>query len=136
MGAGRGVDVVAPDIQKQNHEAHESLSSMRKGQRFVATWLRWPGFDTAVGFVLLVDFVLLGMDAEQRLHPEFMSASVRNVCTTLDMACKCVYIIELLLRIYGFGLQWCIRNVFVRIDMFLVGCFTADMLLQLAGSGI
>eukprot|EP00929_Paragymnodinium_shiwhaense_P037550 TRINITY_DN19990_c0_g1_i12.p1 TRINITY_DN19990_c0_g1~~TRINITY_DN19990_c0_g1_i12.p1 ORF type:complete len:377 (-),score=50.25 TRINITY_DN19990_c0_g1_i12:163-1293(-) len=70
-----------------------------------------------------------------RLHPETVSRTVESLSSILDTLCKCVYLAELMLRFYGFGPRWCLRNNFIRLDVFLVGCSTTDMILQATSHG-
>eukprot|EP00929_Paragymnodinium_shiwhaense_P100947 TRINITY_DN6364_c0_g1_i5.p1 TRINITY_DN6364_c0_g1~~TRINITY_DN6364_c0_g1_i5.p1 ORF type:complete len:627 (-),score=86.08 TRINITY_DN6364_c0_g1_i5:276-2156(-) len=97
--------------------AHGSFSLCRQ----IATKLvRWRGFDAMIACFVFVDFMLLGVDAEHRLHPEVIPQGVVSFSETMNWTFKVVYCVELFLRLTAYGFWWCARNPFIRLDAFLV----------------
>eukprot|EP00929_Paragymnodinium_shiwhaense_P041681 TRINITY_DN21634_c1_g1_i4.p1 TRINITY_DN21634_c1_g1~~TRINITY_DN21634_c1_g1_i4.p1 ORF type:complete len:573 (-),score=80.67 TRINITY_DN21634_c1_g1_i4:29-1747(-) len=115
--------------QKQNGAA-VSLSAARVAAQGL---LRGTAFEVCISLFLIIDFVLLGLHAHMRLHPETLPPSVSDVTDALDVGCKVVYAAELVLRLYAFGLWSCLQSPFVRLDMFLVSCSTTDLFLEATG---
>eukprot|EP00929_Paragymnodinium_shiwhaense_P071603 TRINITY_DN36385_c0_g2_i5.p1 TRINITY_DN36385_c0_g2~~TRINITY_DN36385_c0_g2_i5.p1 ORF type:complete len:659 (+),score=106.73 TRINITY_DN36385_c0_g2_i5:58-2034(+) len=114
-------------MELEAQDEPESLHARLKGH--TQRLLRWNGFESFIATVVFLDFILLGLDAQERLHPETMEGILGTVATTTDTLCKLIYIIELGLRIYGFGFRWCIQRMLIRMDMFLVACSTLDLIL-------
>merc|ERR1719487_1369291 len=97
--------VMCPPGQSRGKAEDERSSHLKRSQDCVAVMLRSPRFDILMGFFLFIDFGLRGVEAEQRLHPESASPASRRACDALDLLCKLVYLVELLLRVYAFGLR-------------------------------
>eukprot|EP00929_Paragymnodinium_shiwhaense_P108541 TRINITY_DN74863_c0_g1_i1.p1 TRINITY_DN74863_c0_g1~~TRINITY_DN74863_c0_g1_i1.p1 ORF type:complete len:742 (+),score=145.58 TRINITY_DN74863_c0_g1_i1:107-2332(+) len=83
---------------------------------FVKWLLLWPGFDLFVMTILCMDFMLIGVYAQDRLNP-FLGATGKNLLDYVDHTFKSVYAMELVLRFYGFGLKFCCGNKFIRLDI-------------------
>eukprot|EP00929_Paragymnodinium_shiwhaense_P098654 TRINITY_DN6013_c0_g1_i2.p1 TRINITY_DN6013_c0_g1~~TRINITY_DN6013_c0_g1_i2.p1 ORF type:complete len:594 (-),score=94.64 TRINITY_DN6013_c0_g1_i2:271-2052(-) len=90
--------------------------------------LKWWPFDALVAFVVLLDFVVLGVTVQNSLHPSG-SETMDFVIYFMDRACTVFYVVELALRFYGCGWRWCLSNGFIRLDCILVACAVSELLM-------
>lgn len=85
-------------------------------------------FDVLVGVVILCNAVTIGI--EQSLELNGTDTLPIQVIETLFLA---VYIFELILRAFGFGLGKCLKDAWVRFDMFLVFLGLITTIMSIAG---
>eukprot|EP00929_Paragymnodinium_shiwhaense_P071599 TRINITY_DN36385_c0_g1_i1.p1 TRINITY_DN36385_c0_g1~~TRINITY_DN36385_c0_g1_i1.p1 ORF type:complete len:657 (+),score=147.93 TRINITY_DN36385_c0_g1_i1:97-2067(+) len=114
------------DIDPEDSHLLFTHSGMRSRVRNL---LLWPGFDSFIGFIIFLDFGMLGVNVQEKLNPSLSDETMLTV-QTLDLLCKFIYLVECCLRLYGFGCRWCFKNTFFRLDVFLVACSVVDILLD------
>eukprot|EP00929_Paragymnodinium_shiwhaense_P045440 TRINITY_DN23217_c0_g1_i1.p1 TRINITY_DN23217_c0_g1~~TRINITY_DN23217_c0_g1_i1.p1 ORF type:complete len:615 (-),score=101.65 TRINITY_DN23217_c0_g1_i1:434-2278(-) len=110
-------------VEHMTQQEHETL-------RYRACQLlKWWPFDVFVGLVVVMDCFSLGLSVEFGLHPRdgwlmpWIIQRVENVCAV-------IYLLELLLRFYAFGVWFCFANPLVRIDIFIVCCSALEIFLK------
>eukprot|EP00929_Paragymnodinium_shiwhaense_P035823 TRINITY_DN19297_c0_g1_i3.p1 TRINITY_DN19297_c0_g1~~TRINITY_DN19297_c0_g1_i3.p1 ORF type:complete len:691 (+),score=130.82 TRINITY_DN19297_c0_g1_i3:97-2169(+) len=101
-----------------------------KGPDWSLWILRSSAFEACISMIILVEFLLLGIDAQQRLHPETLSPVLEKLRGIFAYICTSVYSGDLALRVLGFGLRWCLQNPWVRVDMLMVALNVVDLLLS------
>eukprot|EP00929_Paragymnodinium_shiwhaense_P110281 TRINITY_DN7716_c0_g1_i1.p1 TRINITY_DN7716_c0_g1~~TRINITY_DN7716_c0_g1_i1.p1 ORF type:complete len:635 (+),score=126.32 TRINITY_DN7716_c0_g1_i1:177-2081(+) len=124
--SGEDMSLLSPSIAELDNilvAEHDTLRSK------VCRLLKWWPFDAFVAFVIILDFIVLGISIQRSLNPggHLMEAAILD---GMDKACTVIYIIELTLRFCAFGMRYCMRNNFIRLDAFLVLCSVFDISLR------
>lgn len=86
--------------------------------------LRWPGFDAFIGCIIVLDGLLLGVEAENNLDPFITDKTWINV---LAWIFKAIFAFEISLRFYAFGVRQALMCSWIRFDAFLVSCAVMDV---------
>lgn len=72
-------------------------------------------FDLAIGFVIFVNAVEIGVDQSFDLNGNDTTGT-----KIVESICLCIYVLELLLRFLGFGLRESLKSNWIRFDLLLV----------------
>ncbi|CAE6972823.1 pdxT [Symbiodinium natans] len=105
--------------------------------------VRWPGFDSLIGIVILLNGMTIGFDTQAKAQIPIGCDENCNDCPNpgtvcqvtapwvgyLDNICYGIYIAELLLRFLAFGPR-AIKSHWVKFDLFLVATATVDLVLK------
>jgi voltage-gated sodium channel len=73
-------------------------------------------FDTAIGVIIIVNSVVIGLESSNRLEGQVEHMGFYKILEYLFLV---IYSVELALRFYAYGLR-CLRNEWVMFDFFLV----------------
>lgn len=84
--------------------------------------IRWRYFDHFIGFVILVNSIIIGFEAAEEVHGRSY-----GFIGFIEPSFLCIYVIELLMRLVSDGLRENILQPWVRFDIFLVGLGTISM---------
>eukprot|EP00929_Paragymnodinium_shiwhaense_P017855 TRINITY_DN12766_c0_g3_i1.p1 TRINITY_DN12766_c0_g3~~TRINITY_DN12766_c0_g3_i1.p1 ORF type:complete len:624 (-),score=142.28 TRINITY_DN12766_c0_g3_i1:100-1971(-) len=90
--------------------------------------LKWWPFDAVVAFVVVLDFVVLGLTVQNSLHPSGRPTE-DFILHVLDRSCTVFYVVELSIRFYGCGWRFCLKNGFIRLDCVLVACAVLELVM-------
>eukprot|EP00929_Paragymnodinium_shiwhaense_P053675 TRINITY_DN26889_c0_g1_i4.p1 TRINITY_DN26889_c0_g1~~TRINITY_DN26889_c0_g1_i4.p1 ORF type:complete len:637 (+),score=105.47 TRINITY_DN26889_c0_g1_i4:90-2000(+) len=111
-------------------------STVELSRQFLRKVLRCKAFDAFIAGFVFLDFIFLGLDAQDRLHPESTSVALRSLSETMSLVCKAVYFLELCARLAGFGFWCCWQSLLVRLDAFLVACTIAESIVEWTSSTV
>eukprot|EP00927_Polykrikos_kofoidii_P084314 TRINITY_DN8848_c0_g1_i3.p1 TRINITY_DN8848_c0_g1~~TRINITY_DN8848_c0_g1_i3.p1 ORF type:complete len:849 (+),score=154.29 TRINITY_DN8848_c0_g1_i3:86-2548(+) len=88
--------------------------------------LKHTMFDGFIGFVICLDGLLLGLEAQNDLRQFLTSDAILKIS---GIVFKVVFLFELLLRFYAFGVKGAYSNSWIRFDCLLVVCSALDVVM-------
>ncbi|CAE8729803.1 unnamed protein product [Polarella glacialis] len=134
--------IKAKEIQKVLKVDPNAMKTPRRQLHF---FINFWGFDTFIGFIIMLNAVTIGLETQAKA---MLPLGCDAACVCKDPLVECtpvplwvgqadyfffaIYLIELLLRIYVYGIA-VFRSHWVKFDLFLVSSSTLDIvLIQLA----